>query len=143
MNRYDIALNKSFDRDSAMVQLLDVLHQVEEKKKWPTSKTKDFFMSTFQLGNVVQVPLINRNLNLWPPSSPRFAHLPNIQTFDETLTEWHGTIDYRQFRPTGEPITPEIHGNDLIQEIRPCTHPGCQLHVTHPCEVCGRQWGKP
>ncbi len=25
---------------------------------------------------------------------------------------------------------------------RPCTHPGCRCHVTHPCEVCGYQAGK-
>ena len=23
---------------------------------------------------------------------------------------------------------------------KPCQHPGCQNHVTHPCEGCGRQW---
>ena len=22
----------------------------------------------------------------------------------------------------------------------PCSHPGCRSHVSHPCEVCGRQW---
>ena len=24
---------------------------------------------------------------------------------------------------------------------RPCDHPGCKSHVSHPCEGCGRQWG--
>lgn len=23
----------------------------------------------------------------------------------------------------------------------PCKHKGCQCHVSHPCEGCGRQWG--
>jgi hypothetical protein len=23
-----------------------------------------------------------------------------------------------------------------------CSHPGCRSHVTHPCENCGKQWGK-
>ena len=27
-------------------------------------------------------------------------------------------------------------------EEGPCSHPGCQHHVTHPCECCGRQWGQ-
>jgi hypothetical protein len=27
--------------------------------------------------------------------------------------------------------------------MKPCKHPGCQHHVTHPCEVCGRVWGHP
>ena len=26
--------------------------------------------------------------------------------------------------------------------MKPCSHPGCSCHVTHPCEVCGRIWGK-
>jgi hypothetical protein len=25
-------------------------------------------------------------------------------------------------------------------EDEPCTHPGCRSHISHPCEVCGRQW---
>ncbi len=31
-----------------------------------------------------------------------------------------------------------------IQADTPCTHPGCRagLHVTHPCEVCGRIGGR-
>jgi hypothetical protein len=24
---------------------------------------------------------------------------------------------------------------------RPCHHPGCWSHVSHPCESCGRSWG--
>jgi hypothetical protein len=35
---------------------------------------------------------------------------------------------------------------DLIEESnkedKPCSHPECRSHVTHPCENCGRQWGK-
>ncbi len=25
---------------------------------------------------------------------------------------------------------------------KPCKHPGCKSHVTHPCEVCGYQGDK-
>jgi len=25
---------------------------------------------------------------------------------------------------------------------KPCKHPGCTSHVTHPCEGCGKQWLK-
>ena len=25
---------------------------------------------------------------------------------------------------------------------RPCSHPGCMSHSSHPCEECGRQWAK-
>lgn len=25
--------------------------------------------------------------------------------------------------------------------MKPCKHKGCQCHVSHPCEGCGRQWG--
>lgn len=28
-----------------------------------------------------------------------------------------------------------------IVSLVPCSHPGCQNHVTHPCEGCGKQWG--
>ncbi len=28
-----------------------------------------------------------------------------------------------------------------MPEPKPCSHPGCQHHVTHPCEGCGKQWG--
>jgi hypothetical protein len=24
----------------------------------------------------------------------------------------------------------------------PCDHPGCQSHVSHPCEGCNRMWGQ-
>ena len=24
----------------------------------------------------------------------------------------------------------------------PCRHPGCLSHVSHPCEGCGRVWGR-
>ena len=32
---------------------------------------------------------------------------------------------------------------DMWKAIRAaqCKHPGCKLHVSHPCEGCGRQWG--
>ena len=26
-------------------------------------------------------------------------------------------------------------------DTKPCSHPGCKNHVTHPCEVCGYQAG--
>lgn len=32
-------------------------------------------------------------------------------------------------------------GTYKIHEV-PCSHPGCRHHVTHPCEVCGRIWGR-
>jgi len=25
--------------------------------------------------------------------------------------------------------------------MKPCSHPGCLSHITHPCEVCGRTAG--
>jgi len=24
---------------------------------------------------------------------------------------------------------------------KPCGHPGCMSHISHPCEGCGKQWG--
>lgn len=29
----------------------------------------------------------------------------------------------------------------MTDETRPCDHPGCRSHVTHPCEKCGTQRG--
>jgi hypothetical protein len=29
-----------------------------------------------------------------------------------------------------------------VYEGEPCMHPGCLLHITHPCEVCHRIAGK-
>ena len=26
--------------------------------------------------------------------------------------------------------------------MKPCSHPGCLSHITHPCEVCGRTAGR-
>ena len=28
------------------------------------------------------------------------------------------------------------------EKDKPCNHPGCMHHVTHPCEGCGRIWGR-
>ena len=25
-----------------------------------------------------------------------------------------------------------------VSEGQPCNHTGCSLHISHPCEVCGR-----
>lgn len=30
----------------------------------------------------------------------------------------------------------------VAQAGKPCRHPGCLAHVTHPCEVCGRVAGQ-
>lgn len=30
-----------------------------------------------------------------------------------------------------------------LREGEPCDHPGCLLHITHPCEGCGRIGGRP
>jgi type II secretory pathway pseudopilin PulG len=32
--------------------------------------------------------------------------------------------------------------HQMNEEIKTCSHPGCQNHVTHPCEGCGKQWDK-
>jgi hypothetical protein len=37
---------------------------------------------------------------------------------------------------SAEKVMPKVS----IKEGEPCSHPGCQLHHTHPCEGCGRQW---
>jgi len=122
MNRYDIALNRTFDRESAIVRLIDVLHQIGEKKK-------NTF--TFRMGSKTISLAGNRNNDLWS-QSPRFAHLPGIpQKNTPTIVHTPIDFDYSQFRPIDEAITPQK---------KPCSHPGCQLHVSHPCEVCGQQW---
>lgn len=30
----------------------------------------------------------------------------------------------------------------VVPEGSPCMHPGCLLHITHPCEVCHRIAGR-
>ena len=30
--------------------------------------------------------------------------------------------------------------NISLRNDKPCDHPGCASHKTHPCEGCGRQW---
>lgn len=29
----------------------------------------------------------------------------------------------------------------MIEDNKPCSHPGCLHHITHPCEGCGRIGG--
>jgi len=29
-----------------------------------------------------------------------------------------------------------------LKDGEPCSHPGCLMHISHPCEVCGRIAGK-
>jgi hypothetical protein len=29
-----------------------------------------------------------------------------------------------------------------LRDGEPCGHPGCLSHVSHPCEGCGRVWGR-
>lgn len=29
-----------------------------------------------------------------------------------------------------------------MKDQKPCAHPGCMSHVTHPCERCGIMWGQ-
>ena len=29
----------------------------------------------------------------------------------------------------------------VLKDGCPCNHPGCQHHVSHPCEGCGRKGG--
>ena len=36
----------------------------------------------------------------------------------------------------------EIGYRERLREAKPCKHPGCLSHVTHPCEGCGRTAGK-
>jgi hypothetical protein len=30
---------------------------------------------------------------------------------------------------------------DTLLDGKPCDHPGCLSHISHPCEVCGRIGG--
>ena len=32
--------------------------------------------------------------------------------------------------------------SNAADPLQPCDHPGCENHVSHPCEGCGRQWGR-
>jgi hypothetical protein len=35
-----------------------------------------------------------------------------------------------------------MSNNKYLRDGKPCTHPGCLKHVTHPCEGCGRIGGQ-
>lgn len=30
----------------------------------------------------------------------------------------------------------------IVADGQPCDHPGCLIHISHPCEGCGRIGGK-
>ena len=43
--------------------------------------------------------------------------------------------------PTADPLPPAAPAVILPEDGKPCDHPGCLSHLTHPCEGCGRIGG--
>ncbi|MCK5608957.1 hypothetical protein KAR91_44195 [Candidatus Pacearchaeota archaeon] len=45
-----------------------------------------------------------------------------------------------RYRPYDRKLWDE--GYERIHGKKPCKHPGCKNHITHPCEICGYQGDK-
>ena len=41
----------------------------------------------------------------------------------------------------GLPLLDQMSPPPVYEDGRPCKHPGCLSHISHPCEVCGRIGG--